>query len=136
MNRVFKNWANNKPVSLIKYILDYVQKYPDTKIYVGTDSQNSGLNTVYVTTIVLRQGLRGGHILYNYHKISIIKDFWSRLWRETELSLEIAQFISDNSPLQIEAIDLDYNDDDINSFSVNRLESFIDNVYDFRNETF
>ncbi len=32
--------------------------------------------------------------------------------------------------------DLDYNDDDINSFSVNRLESFIDNVYDFRNETF
>lgn len=31
---------------------------------------------------------------------------------------------------------LDYNDDDINSFSVNRLESFIDNVYDFRNETF
>lgn len=69
MNRVFKNWANNKPVSLIKYILDYVQKYPDTKIYVGTDSQNSGLNTVYVTAVVLRQGLRGGHILYNYHKI-------------------------------------------------------------------
>jgi predicted RNase H-related nuclease YkuK (DUF458 family) len=61
---------------------------------------------------VLRYRSRGCHVLYNKFKVPIVRDFWSRLWRETELSIEAALFITENSPLKIESIDLDFNDDE------------------------
>jgi predicted RNase H-related nuclease YkuK (DUF458 family) len=112
MNHVFKSYTNLKPINLIQYILDYVQKYPDVSIHIGTDSQNIGIETVYVTTVVLRLGSRGGHVLYSRVKMPIIKDFWTKLWKEVELSVEVAQFITHNTPLKIHSIDLDYNSDE------------------------
>ena len=50
--------------------------------------------------------------MYHKTKVPIVKDFWSRLWKETELSIEAALFITENSPLKIESIDLDFNDDE------------------------
>jgi predicted RNase H-related nuclease YkuK (DUF458 family) len=112
MNRIFKSGTTQRPINLIEYILDYIQQYPETKIYVGTDSQNRGPETIYATTVVLRYRTRGCHVLYHKIKVPIVKDFWSRLWRETEMSIETATFIVENSPLKIESIDLDFNDDE------------------------
>jgi predicted RNase H-related nuclease YkuK (DUF458 family) len=112
MNIVFKSGTTHKPINLISYILKYITEYPETKIYVGSDSQNRGPETVYCTTIVLRYRQKGGHVLYHKSKVPIVRDFWSRLWRETEMSLETALFITENSPLKVESIDLDFNDDE------------------------
>ena len=112
MNRIFKSGTTHKPIQLIPYLLNYIKEYPETKIYVGTDSQNKGPETVYVTAIVLRYRSRGCHVLYNKTKVPIVRDFWGRLWRETEMSIETAIFIIENSPLKIESIDLDFNDDE------------------------
>jgi predicted RNase H-related nuclease YkuK (DUF458 family) len=112
MNRVFKSGTTNKPIQLIPYMLDYIKEYPETKIYVGTDSQNRGPETIYVTAVVLRYRSRGCHVLYFKTKVPIVRDFWSRLWRETEMSIETAMFIVENSPLKVESIDLDFNDDE------------------------
>lgn len=112
MNQIFKSGTTKRPINLIEYILNYIKDYPDTKIYVGTDSQNRGPETVYVTTVVLRYGNRGCHILYNKNKIPLVRDFWSRLWKETEMSIEIATFLTTNTPLKVESIDLDFNDDE------------------------
>lgn len=112
MNVIFKSGTTHKPIHLIPYILNYVKDHPETKIYVGTDSQNRGPETAYATAVVLRYRSRGCHVLYHKTKVSIIKDFWSRLWRETEMSIETALFITENSPLKIESIDLDFNDDE------------------------
>ncbi len=59
MNKVFKSGTTGRPINLINYILDYIKEYPETKIYVGTDSQNRGPETIYATTVVLRYRTRG-----------------------------------------------------------------------------
>ena len=112
MNKVFKSGTTGRPINLINYILDYVKEYPETKIYVGTDSQNRGPETIYATTVVLRYRTRGCHVLYYKTRVPLVRDFWSRLWRETEMSIETATFIVENSPLKVESIDLDFNDDE------------------------
>jgi len=112
MNKVFKSGTTGRPINLINYILDYIKEYPETKIYVGTDSQNRGPETIYATTVVLRYRTRGCHVLYHKTRVPLVRDFWSRLWRETEMSIETATFIVENSPLKVESIDLDFNDDE------------------------
>ena len=112
MNSIFRSGTTNRPIQLIPYLLDYVKEYPETKIYVGSDSQNRGPETIYATTVVLRYRSRGCHVLYHKSKVPIVRDFWSRLWKETELSIETAMFITENSPLKVESIDLDFNDDE------------------------
>lgn len=112
MNKVFKSGTTHKPINLVSYILEYLKEHPETKIYVGTDSQNRGPETIYVTAIVLRYRTRGCHVLYHKVKMPIVKDFWSRLWREVEMSVETATFLVENSPLNVETIDLDFNDDE------------------------
>jgi hypothetical protein len=112
MNKVFKSGTTGRPINLISYILDYIKEYPETKIYVGTDSQKRGPETIYATTVVLRYRTRGCHVLYYKTRVPLVRDFWSRLWRETEMSIETATFIVENSPLKVESIDLDFNDDE------------------------
>ncbi len=112
MNKVFKSGTTGRPINLINYILDYIKEYPETKIYVGIDSQNRGPETIYATTVVLRYRTRGCHVLYYKTRVPLVRDFWSRLWRETEMSIETATFIVENSPLKVESIDLDFNDDE------------------------
>jgi predicted RNase H-related nuclease YkuK (DUF458 family) len=111
MNKVFKSGTNHKPINLIDYIIQYLKDNPETKIYVGTDSQNRGPETIFATAIVLRYRSRGCHVIYHKIKVPIVKDIWSRLWREAEMSLETALFLTENSPLKIESIDLDFNED-------------------------
>ena len=111
-SNLIKSGTTHKPIQLSPYLLEYVQANPETKIYVGSDSQNRGPETVYCTAVVLRYRSRGCHVLYHKTKVPIVRDFWSRLWRETEMSIETALFIVENSPLKIESIDLDFNDDE------------------------
>jgi predicted RNase H-related nuclease YkuK (DUF458 family) len=59
--------------------------------------------------VVLRYNKRGGHVLFNKFKVDRIRDHWTRLWKECEYSLEVAEWLSSNSPIKIEAIELDYN---------------------------
>ena len=49
-----------------------------------------------------------------------IKDIWTRLWKETELSIQIAQKLKSNKKISLE-IDMDYNED--NRFYSNKLVS-------------
>ena len=59
-------------------------------------------------------------ILYILKKSGVpqIKDLWTRLWKETELSIDIAEAIK-NSLNIIPEIDLDYNENE--NFKSNKL---------------
>lgn len=96
-------------VNCIDHCLQEVKKHPDLRIYIGTDSQNYGANTVYVTAIVFRYGTRGAHYIYNKTKVPRISDIFSRLFKEGEMSMECASFIQSNSPIKVHAIEFDYN---------------------------
>jgi len=97
-------------VNLIDYISERLHKYPDTKIYVGTDSQDYGRWTHYATVVAFRRSAKGVHFVYTKDKIQTGRDHWSRLWREVEMTVDLAEFIKESLPfLKIEHLEIDFN---------------------------
>ena len=84
---------------------------PYIEIHVGTDSQNHRRYTIYNTVIAYRYGNRGVHYIIHSEKIKKIKDRWTRLWKEAEMSIETAELVTSKIKVQIE-IDLDFNSDE------------------------
>ena len=102
----------------IAYTRNMIARHPNTTIHIGTDSQSIAKHTQYATVIAYRLGNRGVH--YVVHKVGFpkIKDFWTRLWKETEMSIDIAEKIKSALGVELQ-IDMDYNEDQ--SFKSNSL---------------
>lgn len=109
MTKYFKILETNENVDLLEYVVDKMKENPHIKVYVGTDSQNYGGYSHYATAVVLRYNQRGGHVLYKKEKLPRIRDHFSRLWKEAEYSIEVAEWLRENSAVSVEAIELDYN---------------------------
>lgn len=98
-----------KLVNLNDHIVEELKNNPNLKVYISTDSQNYGAKTVYATAIVFRYGLRGAHYIFRRQRIPRIRDTFSRLWKEAEFTIEIAEQITKEIPIKIEALEFDYN---------------------------
>ena len=110
----FKSLSNRQEiVDIASYIKDVISKKPETKIYIGTDSQNKKKHTTYVSVIVLHLSendtTTGGHVLYTYEDVSKIKDRYLRLWNEVERSINVSNFLKSLGTL-IDFVDLDFNE--------------------------
>jgi len=94
---------------------DHAQKYltanPACEVHVGCDSQNMSGVTIYVTTVVFRHPREGAHVIYKKEKVDCIKDIWTKLWAETERSVDLANHLSQDLGIAVSQIDLDYNTD-------------------------
>lgn len=110
MNRVFKK-VTGETVDIIKHTLYILNEYPTVEIHVGTDSQNHRRHTFYSTVIAYRYGNRGVHYVVHNQKIKKIKDKWTRLWDETERTIETAEYLSSKINIKIQ-LDFDYNSDE------------------------
>lgn len=118
----FKKVSGEFVVDIVKHTLNVLQQEPGTTVHIGTDSQNVGSNSIYSIVIAYRFETRGVHYISHTFKISKILDQWTRLWKEAELSIEVAQWLSEKIPwIKIE-IDLDYNSDS-NYFSSKLVSS-------------
>lgn len=109
MDKYFKK-EDGERVNVIEHCAEILGKYPNTEILIATDSQNTKKESRYATVIVFRYGFRGAHYIYNKENVPKIRDLFSRLFKECELSLDLAEFISNNSAFKISAIELDFND--------------------------
>lgn len=81
------------------------------EVHVGCDSQNHKRHTVYVTTVVFRFPNNGAHVIYRRERVPKILDMWTKLWGETERSVELANLILEECNLRVAQIDLDFNSD-------------------------
>lgn len=97
-------------IDVIKHTLYVLNKHHDVSIFIGTDSQTKGYFTNYSTVIAYRYGNRGVHYIVANEKLNKIKDMWTRLWKETEMSIEVANWFTENIKLKVQ-IDMDYNED-------------------------
>ena len=104
--------VNNTKVNPVNYTAKIIQENPFVETHIGTDSQRVGSNINYVTVIAYRYPLRGVHYIYCKETFPPIRDDWSRLWLETERTMQIAELLSDNLPGIRFEIDMDYNDDE------------------------
>jgi len=107
---LFKD-ISGKRIDTLAHTLNILKKNPSVEIHVGSDSQSVGKQTIYCTVIAYRFGNRGVHYVLSKTAVPLINDMWTRLWKEAELSIEVAEWISKLVPLKIE-IDMDYNEDE------------------------
>lgn len=77
------------------YVRDYIKKFPETKIIVGTDSEQYKTYTNYVTVIGMMRPRKGVHIIYKTEKLGKIKDIFTRLWNEVECSRLVADSLEE-----------------------------------------
>ena len=106
---LFKN-IKGETVDTVKHTLEIMKSYPYAEIHIGTDSQNINKETCYTTVIAYRLGSRGVHYILSKQKREIIRDMWTRLWKEAEYSVDVAEWLTKKITLKVE-IDMDYNED-------------------------
>lgn len=110
MVKVFRK-VNGEKVDVVEHTLEILKDCPHTDIHIGTDSQNIADYTSYSTVIAYRFGGRGVHYISHKQKVPKIMDKWTRLWKETEYSIEVAEWLKEKIKVKIQ-IDLDYNLDE------------------------
>ena len=109
MVKTYRRLSDHEQVDLIDYLKKKIQ--PDTKIYIGADSQNIKTETIYAEVIILHHGNSGGHVLYTKYSVKRIKSSFERLWNEVDSSINLAIFLEENGIQKIDYIDLDLNPD-------------------------
>jgi len=60
MEKYFKTIKGDY-INIVKHTIEQLNKWPDLKIYISTDSQSHSNITRYATCIVYRYGTRGAH---------------------------------------------------------------------------
>jgi len=109
---VFRNERNPElRVNAISYSREMLQKHPDLVIHVGCDSQNHRRKTQYAICVCYRYGTRGVHVIYHKWKEKKNRDMYTRLWKEAQLSIDLAMFLRDGG-IEVDFIDFDFNEDD------------------------
>lgn len=108
-DRIFKSLGTGLAIDLVPYLQTKLTERNDIRLYVGTDSQNSGGKTIYALVVVLHYGNNGCHVVYNKLNVPRIKDRYSRLWKEVEESVSLAQHLVDSGLPKPAFVDLDLN---------------------------
>ena len=100
----FRLVGGNEIENLRNYLRNYYIEHPRIEFYVGTDSAQCGKHTKYVTTICMLHPEHidelgkfhhgaGVHVVYKRENVQRIRDVYTRLWHETELTYEVAQYV-------------------------------------------
>ena len=102
----FRLYSGELINELGKYIVEHITDFPETEIYVGTDSVDR-TKTVYVTTICFRHPNNGAHVIYKKDYELKSPDLFTKLWREVEKSNEVALYIKPYLNNKMITVDLD-----------------------------
>ncbi len=107
--KIFRT-INGDRVDVLKHTLSILKENPNVEIHIGTDSQNKKHETRYATVIAYRFGTKGVHYIVHKNSVPKVRDIFTRLFKETEMSISIAEWLSQHINIKIQ-IDMDYNSD-------------------------
>lgn len=108
MEKYFRTQEGER-VNIVEHTLEQLDKWPHLKVYIGTDSQDYGSITRYVTCIAYRYGNRGAHFIYLRDEVSRVRDMFTRLYNEGVRTIETADLLVKEIPIAIEYLEFDYN---------------------------
>ena len=95
--KVRDSLGNVRIPDIIEYIKDYVKKDPHVTISIGCDSNPKPKNgkQLYVTTVMFYNAhiKNGAHYVYYKKWEPTREDTFNRLYRETEILIELSDFI-------------------------------------------
>ncbi len=95
-------------VNAVEHTLEQIDKWPNLRIYIGTDSQVYNPILRYATAIVYRYGHRGAHYIFHVEEVPKIKDDFLRLYNEGLRTVEAADMLTSELPVAIHALEFDY----------------------------
>lgn len=105
----FKKFTGEKLPNLSEYVKEYIQNNEGIQIIIGTDSQNKGRSTIYSTVVVLYNPGHGGHCIFRRWKTEKERIRQTRLLKEVEESINIANELVANGCPKPTYIDIDIN---------------------------
>ena len=125
MKKVWRTETDKKTLfDVVSHTKKVLAEYSDyeVRIYVGCDSQNLRKKpwTGYITCVAYHIGTldvdgefygHGVHVAFKSEKYHKIRDTWTKLWKEVEKSMEVAELLR-NSGILVHQVDLDFNQDD------------------------
>lgn len=100
--------GNKVDIDVVDYCKKYLSDNRSAEIHIGTDSQNHRKFSAYVIAIAFRNENHGAHVIYTSFHIPKIRDKFSRLWKEAEYSISVADILRKNE-IPIKYIELDFN---------------------------
>lgn len=89
--------------AVIEDILLYIRQdlHAKYKIVVGTDSQTTNHQTLFVSALIIHRVGKGARFYYQKLKNKPIRDLPSRIYKETELSLNLIESLNKNGLSQL-----------------------------------
>jgi predicted RNase H-related nuclease YkuK (DUF458 family) len=112
MNVQYRKLDGTPVDDLASYTKDYLRKHKEVSLSVGTDSQNIGGSSVYATVVAFRHPGKGVHYILTKKREPIISDMITRLFKEAEDSIKVAEYLKKNGVYQPITIDVDYNENE------------------------
>jgi len=114
----FKKYDGTLIKDVHEYVKFWVQENPHGTVTVGCDSQEHARYIKYAVTIVMHFkdefGIgHGGHVIYASYQDktkNMKSDIYTKLWAETEVTIDVAKIIGDIGVKPV--IHLDYNSDE------------------------
>lgn len=84
-------------------ILSFIEDDPTSsyKLVIGSDSQTIKSTTIFVTALIILRIGKGARFFYHKQKEKAIRDFRSRIYRETELSLYFLEQLKEQHLVQL-----------------------------------
>ena len=79
-------------------------------LHIGTDAQHRGLRTDYVTVVAVLNPGKGGRVFYRRERTTRTKSLAQKLFREAELSIQVATELSEHLAQDI-VVHIDANED-------------------------
>jgi predicted RNase H-related nuclease YkuK (DUF458 family) len=88
---------------MVQEIEDYIHADPkaDYKVMIGTDSQTTRSETMFVTAIIIQRVGKGALFFYTRQHTDAIFDLRYRIYRETELSLQCIDLLKEKGFFEI-----------------------------------
>lgn len=116
LEKKWKSLVGDNILSLKDAIENELRLYPGSEVHIGSDSQQFGKETEYVTVVVIHRPTKGGRVFFNRERISRVRDLrerlWKEVWRSTELAMELTvQPDIGVNPVSVTAIHIDANVD-------------------------
>lgn len=105
----FKKFTGEKLENISDYIKEYIRNNNGVEVIIGTDSQNKGRCTTYSTVIVLYTPGHGGHCIFRRWKTPKERVRQTRLLKEVEESINLANELVESGCPKPKYIDIDVN---------------------------
>jgi predicted RNase H-related nuclease YkuK (DUF458 family) len=108
MEKYFKT-IEGKYINIVTHTLEQLNKWPNLKIFISTDSQSMSDFTRYATTIVYRYGTRGAHYIVFKEEVPRERVEYTRLYNEGMRTYEAWEILTKEIPVN-PILEFDYAD--------------------------